>query len=67
MPMNRSELKDVLISFLKNWKTTAIAFVLLGFAWMRFAGKISTEELVSIITALSALGFTLAKDSNKQS
>lgn len=63
--MTRDEFKEIFKSILKNWKTSAVALVLLGFAWMRFAGKISTEELVSIITALGALGFTLTKDSNK--
>lgn len=60
-----NDLKEIVRSILKNGKTTIVALILLAFAIMRFLGKISTDELVAIITALAALGFSLAKDSNK--
>lgn len=61
----KNDLKEIISSALKNWKTTIVAVLLLIFAIMRIAGMISTEELVTIMTALGALGFTLSKDSSK--
>ena len=61
----KNDLREIFRSFLKNWKTTFIAVVIAVLMAMRFAGKVSTDEIVTIIGALVALGFTVSKDSNK--
>ena len=49
---------------MKNWKTTAAGLVLAAISFATYMDWINTSQAGMISTILTAVGFSLAKDSN---